>query len=78
MGKPVLVTRCGGPEGFVNEKVGILVDKGSAQALYEGMLEMLRRKEWFNGKEIKNYARERFDNGIICDRYIDVYRDIIL
>ena len=78
LGKPVLATKCGGPEGFVNGKVGILVDKGSTQALYEGMLEMLRKKDRFQEKEIRNYARVCFDNSIICDRYVEVYRDIIL
>ena len=62
----------------LGRKVGILVDKGSTQALYEGMLEMLRKKDRFQEKEIRNYARVCFDNSIICDRYVEVYRDIIL
>lgn len=78
LGKPVLATRCGGPEGFVTEDVGILVDKGSQEALYEGILEMLQRKDEFVKEEIQEYARERFDNSIICRRYVKIYQDSII
>lgn len=77
LGKPVLATRCGGPEGFVNEKVGVLVDKGSSEALYEGVLKMFRQKEEFVQDEILNYARERFDNEIICNRYVHIYQNYV-
>lgn len=78
LGKPVLATRCGGPEGFVTKDVGILVDKGSTEALYEGILEMFQRKDEFVKEEIQEYARERFDNSIICRRYANIYRDFII
>lgn len=77
LGKPVLATRCGGPEGFVKEEVGILVEKGSADALYEGMRQMLCRKNEFVKEEIQEYARGLFDNSIICNRYVKMYQDAI-
>ncbi len=78
LGKPVLATRCGGPEGFVTENVGVLVNKGSSEALYAGFLRMFQRKDEFVQDEIRDYAKERFDNEIICNRYVRTYWDSVM
>jgi glycosyltransferase involved in cell wall biosynthesis len=41
-GTPVLATRCGGPEEFITEDVGMLVPPGNASALCKGLDYMLR------------------------------------
>lgn len=74
LGKPVLATRCGGPEGFVNKNVGVLVEKGSVQALYDGIIEMMRRKDEFQRNDIYYYAMERFNIEMICRKYVEVYQ----
>ena len=77
LGKPVLATRCGGPEGFVTSQVGRLVEKGSAQALYEGILEMIRCLDSFESEKIRQYAYERFDNRVISKKYEGVYQKVL-
>ena len=77
LGKPVIATRCGGPEGFVKDEVGVLVDKGSMQALYDGILTMIESKDNFQENRIRAYAQKRFDNHTICDKYTHIYSDII-
>ncbi len=74
LGKPVLATRSGGPEGFLNKKVGILVEKGSVQALHDGIVEMIRRKDEFRRNDICQYAMERFNIEMICRKYVEVYQ----
>lgn len=76
VGKPVLATRCGGPEGFVNDKTGILVEKGSVHALQNGILDMINSLQKFDEQYIKNYAIKNFDNRIICKKYSDIYTRI--
>ena len=73
LSKPVLATRCGGPEGFVKDKIGILVDKGSTQALQDGILRMIESLQEFNEQYIRDYAINKFDNRIICKKYSEIY-----
>ncbi len=77
MGKPVLATRCGGPESFVTNKVGILVDKGSVEALRNGIQEMMKKIEQYDAKEIEEYAKTKFDNTIVCAKYNSYYSQIV-
>ena len=77
MGKPVLTTRCGGPESFVTNKVGILVDKGSVEALRNGIQEMMKKIEQYDAKEIEEYAKTKFDNTIVCAKYNSYYSQIV-
>lgn len=77
LGKPVLATRCGGPEGFVTNQVGRLVEKGSAEALYNGILEMIQCLDSFQKQDIQKYAYERFDNRVICRKYEKEYQKVL-
>lgn len=77
LGKPVLATKCGGPEGFVNDQVGVLVEKGSIEALQNGILKLLCEKDKFDKERIRNYAKERFDNKYICQKYVSTYQRVL-
>ena len=59
-GTPVLSTRCGGPEEFIVDDVGMLVPPGDAEALCKGLNYMLDRLKCFSPDRISRYARERF------------------
>jgi glycosyltransferase involved in cell wall biosynthesis len=59
-GTPVLATRCGGPEEFVTDDVGVLVAPGDAEALCEGLDYMLDHLHLYSCERISRYARERF------------------
>jgi glycosyltransferase involved in cell wall biosynthesis len=56
-GIPVLATRCGGPEEFVNEDVGLVVPPGDEEALCKGLDYMMDNLEKFNPNKISSYAR---------------------
>ncbi len=77
LGKPVLATKCGGPEGFVNEQVGVLVEKGSIEALRDGIIKMLYETDRFNKEKIQHYAQGCFDNKCICRKYVSIYQRIL-
>ncbi len=59
-GTPVLATRCGGPEEFVTDSVGMTVPPGDAEALNDGLEKMLRQLNQFSPPTISRYAHERF------------------
>jgi hypothetical protein len=61
----------------VNDQVGVLVEKGSIEALQNGILKLLCEKDKFDKERIRNYAKERFDNKYICQKYVSTYQRVL-
>jgi glycosyltransferase involved in cell wall biosynthesis len=59
-GVPVLVTRCGGPEGFVDERMGVMVPTGDSQALCNGLNFMLDNLVHFSSEYISEQSAAMF------------------
>lgn len=59
-GTPVLATRCGGPEEFITEEVGVLVPPANADALRHGLERILSNISHYSPEYIAEYARTRF------------------
>lgn len=76
-GRPVLSTRCGGPEEFITREVGRLVDAGSVDALVEGLDWMLNHYAEFDPKALHSYARERFAPDVVAGQILAVYREVL-
>jgi glycosyltransferase involved in cell wall biosynthesis len=73
-GVPVVATRCGGPEDFINEGVGRLVAAGSAEALAEGICWMLENYETFRPQKLRSYVAERFGFEAVAREFVELYR----
>lgn len=76
-GKPVVATRCGGPEDFVTEGVGRLVPIRDVPALAEAMCDVAARLDEFPPQALRSYAVERFSHRVIGQRYEEIYRRIL-
>lgn len=74
-GLPVLSTRCGGPESFVSEDVGILVQKDDDEAFFQGMCKIMN----FGVSEgvIRKFARDHFHDEAIAMKYRSLYQKAI-
>jgi glycosyltransferase involved in cell wall biosynthesis len=59
-GKPVISTRCGGPEFFVNEQNGVLVDVANAQALAGAMEDFISDRLSFDPRTVRASVVNRF------------------
>jgi glycosyltransferase involved in cell wall biosynthesis len=59
-GTPVLSTRCGGPEEFLTDEVGLLIPPGNEDALYKGLNYMLDNLDQYSYHRISEYACELF------------------
>lgn len=77
LGKPVLVTKSGGANSLVTEDTAIIVDKGSTQALVDGLKEMIRRYSEFDAEKIKNYAENKFEISHISRQYVQIFHDVL-
>ena len=75
-GTPVLATRCGGPEEFVVNDVGVLVTPGDADALCGGLDYMLDHLHRYSRREISQYARERFSLEVVGAKLHAVYQAV--
>ena len=77
LGKPMLVTRSGGANSLVTDDVAIVVDKGSAEALVDGIKEMSQRLKDFDAKTIRAYAEENFEIDHVSRQYMALYQSLI-
>ncbi len=82
-GLPVVCTRCGGPEGIVQDGVsGLLTPNGDADALAQAILELLRdtgrmRTMGAAGREyaVRHFAREKVE-GQLHAAFTEVFGDL--
>ena len=76
-GRPVLATRCGGPEEFITPDVGRLIDAGNVDALVEGLDWMLDHFAEFDPQTLHDYALARFAPDVVASQILDVYREVL-
>lgn len=73
-GLPVIATRCGGPEAFVNESNGILVPVNGTTELTSAMENIRKRYSNFNPKQISESCFQLFSPSKVAEQIIEVYR----
>jgi teichuronic acid biosynthesis glycosyltransferase TuaC len=76
-GKPVVATRCGGPEDTVNAGTGILVSPGNEAALAKALQEVLSNRHQFDPKKIRQHAVDNYAYDRIASRILGVYRQVL-
>ena len=75
-GMPVIASACGGPEDFVRDEDGILVERGSLEALTEAMMRMYSSHGNYDGHKIRAYAEANFAPEHIARKIIGVYESV--
>lgn len=76
-GKPVIATRSGGPEMFVNNTNGILVPPGDVDALAEAMQTMVETYDHYDPEQIRAECVSRFSEAAIIRQLEKIYQDAI-
>jgi glycosyltransferase involved in cell wall biosynthesis len=76
-GRPVVSTRCGGPEEFITPEVGRLVDAGDVDSLVNGLDWMLDNFTEFDPGRLHDYARARFAPDVVAAQIVRVYREVL-
>jgi glycosyltransferase involved in cell wall biosynthesis len=77
-GKPVISTRCGGPEFVVNEETGVLVDVAKPEALAEAMAEFILDRVTFDPQAVRNSVVNRFSPEVFARNVTAVYEQVWL
>ncbi len=76
-GKPVVATRCGGPEDIVKKDTGILVPPSDEAALAKALREVLSDKYQFDPQKIRQHATANYAYDRIAYRILEVYRQAL-
>lgn len=77
-GLPVIATRCGGPESFVDNNNGLLVPTNDVDRLAQAMTDIRLNYANYNRKSISYSCLNQFSPSIIASRIIEVYRSKII
>lgn len=75
-GKPVIATKCGGPEFIVNEVNGRLVDVGDVDGLAAAMQWMAENWDKFDPLAIREDFERRFSREVVTKQLSDLYHSV--
>ncbi len=76
-GKPVVVTRCGGPEYFVNNTNGILVKSGNRKELKAALEKMIKEYKNYDPQRLKASVENKFSANKIGLQLKKIYDRIL-
>ena len=76
-GLPVVATRCGGPESFVNQENGILCSINDVSGMAEALLSIINNYNQYNHKEIADSCQRRFGADTIAHQLTQIFEETI-
>ena len=76
-GRPVIATRCGGPEGFVNERNGLLVPVDDVEALTEAMRDMAEHVDRYDPTAIAAEAKAHFSAASVAGQLTALFARVV-
>lgn len=76
-GLPVIATKCGGPELFVNETNGVLIPVDDQDALANSFRFMLNNAGKYDRENIANETKSKFSPDAVAEQIIAIYRGLI-
>ena len=77
LGKPVIATRCGGPDRVVREQDGLLVPPDDVTAMAGALRQMRDRHHSYDAVKIRQSCIERYGEAAIAQRLRAVYADVM-
>lgn len=75
-GKPVIATRCGGPESIINHNNGRLVDVGDVEGLAKAMEWMAQHWQTFKPEKIREDFESRFSQRAVVEKLARLYAEV--
>lgn len=77
LGKPVIATRCGGPESIIIDDVGILIDIDDVVTLSAEMKKMYLNYNFYDSRKIREYTLNNFSEDAITHRLSEIYNSVL-
>lgn len=76
-GKPVIATKCGGPETIVKDYNGILIEKNDMTALADALQYMIDNARKYDADIIRQDFLNRFSSRAVVPQVLDLYNETI-
>lgn len=76
-GRPVIATRCGGPEDFVREDNGLLVDTGNIKMMASAIIKIRRDIDRFKPEKIRAGIIKKYSSQAVSRELIKLYQDFV-
>ncbi|MBL0310278.1 MAG: glycosyltransferase family 4 protein [Bacteroidetes bacterium] len=76
-GRPVIATRCGGPEDFVNEQNGVLVEPNNVDELSKAISFLLDHYLQFQPEELRKYGESIFSPSVVGMKHHQLYQAVL-
>lgn len=76
-GLPVAATRCGGPEGIVNESNGLLVPPDNPAALADALLQLHANRRRYNAAALRADCLAQYGEAAVTGRLKNIYRAVL-
>lgn len=73
-GVPVVTTSCGAPETLIDDSVGIAVKPNDSQALADGILQVGRNPQRYDGVALRRFVVERYSKPAVGKQVMEAYR----
>lgn len=77
MGLPIISTKCGGPEDFINNENGILVSVDKKEELVKALLDIYKDVDKYNNREIAESAKNKFSATTVANRLTQIYLELV-
>jgi len=75
-GKPIISTKCGGPEDIVNENNGLLVKKNDIDQISKAIIYMMKTISKYDPVKIRNDFLKRFSRKVVTDQIYKQYLEV--
>jgi len=76
-GLPVIITRCGGPEEFVKEDMGIIIEPKNQKQLEDAILNMLDNFQNYDKNYLHEYIKSKFSSETIGSLFYELYQNTL-
>jgi glycosyltransferase involved in cell wall biosynthesis len=76
MGLPVIATKCGGPQDYVNESNGRLAEINDPDSLAQQMSFVMKNKDKFDSKLIMEGIIDKYSPKSIARQLVDLYKGL--
>lgn len=77
LGKPVIATRCGGPEAFVNDRNGMLIPLDNTAALVDAMKKLIAKHAEYDPEVIRATVDERYSAEVVGRQLFTIYQRVL-
>jgi len=77
VGVPVIATKCGGPEDFINQDNGLLIDLDDKNQLIEALHKMVKLSHQYDRLGISVWANQHYSPSAVASQLTHLYKSLI-